>query len=140
MKKEIRFQLSEINAAAQQFVEALSPLHTIAFFGTMGAGKTTFIRSICQVLGVQDVVTSPTFAIINEYHSPSGPVYHFDFYRLRQPEEAMSIGLDEYLQSGRPCLMEWPELIGPYLPDDAIQVTISENADGSRSLEWQDIV
>ncbi len=133
---KIVFDLSELEQAASRFVEELNPMGVLAFHGAMGAGKTTFIRAVCQVLGVQDTVTSPTFAIVNEYSSPQGAVYHFDFYRLRRGQEALDIGLQEYLQSGRPCLMEWPEIVGDFLPDDTVNVDIYENADGSRTVEW----
>ena len=133
---KITFTLSETQAAARQFIQALAPLGTIAFHGPMGAGKTTFIRALCQELAVEDTVTSPTFAIVNEYTTAQGPVYHFDFYRLRQPQEALDIGLEEYLASGRPCLMEWPEMVEPLLPDDTTYVSISENPDGTRTLEF----
>ena len=131
---KIDFDLSDIEQDAHQFVDALRPLGVVAFHGAMGAGKTTFIRAVCRELGVQDTVTSPTFAIINEYSSPQGAVYHFDFYRLRRAQEALDIGLDEYLQSGRPCLMEWPELIRDFLPEETVNVDITENPDGSRTV------
>ena len=133
---KITFTLAETQAAARQFLQAVGQLGVIAFHGAMGAGKTTFIRALCQELGVQDIVTSPTFAIVNEYASARGPVYHFDFYRLHQPQEALDIGLEEYLASGRPCLMEWPQVVEPLLPDDTTNVSISENPDGTRTLEF----
>ena len=133
---KITFTLAETQAAARQFLQAVGQLGVIAFHGAMGGGKTTFIRALCQELGVQDVVTSPTFAIVNEYASARGPVYHFDFYRLHQPQEALDIGLEEYLASGRPCLMEWPQVVEPLLPDDTTNVSISENPDGTRTLEF----
>ena len=133
---KITFTLAETQAAARQVLQAVGQLGVIAFHGAMGDGKTTFIRALCQGLGVQDVVTSPTFAIVNEYASARGPVYHFDFYRLRQPQEALDIGLEEYLASGRPCLMEWPQVVEPLLPDDTTNVSISENPDGTRTLEF----
>ena len=133
---KITFTLAETQAAERQFVQSLGQLGVIAFHGAMGAGKTTFIRALCQELGVEDVVTSPTFAIVNEYSSAQGPVYHFDFYRLRQLQEPLDIGLEEYLMSGYPCLMEWPEIVEPLLPDDTTYVSISENPDGTRTLEF----
>ena len=103
----------------------------------MGTGKTTFISALCDVLGVDDTVNSPTFAIVNEYYSRrwEEPVYHFDFYRLRSLDEARAIGLEDYLSSGHLCLMEWPEVIEPLLPDDTLVVRLTENPDGSRTLE-----
>lgn len=106
-----------------------------AFFGRMGAGKTTFIKAVCQQLGVTDDVTSPTFAIVNEYlDAQSRPIYHFDFYRIKRLEEALGIGLEDYVYSGNVCLMEWPEMIGDLLPDDACLVSIEEQPDGSRVI------
>ena len=101
----------------------------------MGAGKTTFISAVCRVLGVEDEVASPTFTIVNEYLTGDGrPVYHFDFYRIEKISEALDIGYEEYMDSGELCFMEWPEKIEQILPDDALKVCISENADGSRAL------
>ena len=109
----------------------------LAFLAPMGTGKTTFISALCDALGVDDVVNSPTFAIVNEYYSRrwEEPVYHFDFYRLRSLDEARAIGLEDYLSSGHLCLMEWPEVIEPLLPDDTLVVRLTENPDGSRTLE-----
>ena len=104
-----------------------------AFYGQMGAGKTTFIKAVCEAMGVQDVINSPTFAIVNEYLDGKGqPVYHFDFYRLKCASEAYDIGFEDYVYSGHVCFMEWPEVIEPLLPDDVVRVTIEEQADGSR--------
>ena len=112
---------------------------SLAFLAPMGTGKTTFISALCEALGVDDVVNSPTFAIVNEYYSRrwQEPVYHFDFYRLRSLDEARAIGLEDYLSSGHLCLMEWPEVIEPLLPDDTLVVRLTENPDGSRTLEAQ---
>ena len=109
----------------------------VCFLAPMGTGKTTFISALCDALGVDDTVNSPTFAIVNEYYSRrwQEPVYHFDFYRLRSLDEARAIGLEDYLSSGRLCLMEWPEVIEPLLPDDTLVVRLTENPDGSRTLE-----
>ncbi len=98
----------------------------------MGAGKTTFIKAVCEALGVEDVITSPTFAIVNEYETPSSPVYHFDFYRIKRLEEVYDMGYEDYFYSGALCFIEWPELIEELLPADAVRVTISEQADGTR--------
>ena len=109
----------------------------VCFLAPMGTGKTTFISALCEALGVDDTVNSPTFAIVNEYYSRrwEEPVYHFDVYRLRSLDEARAIGLEDYLSSGRLCLMEWPEVIEPLLPDDTLVVRLTENPDGSRTLE-----
>ena len=112
-------------------------LAVFAFHGTMGAGKTTFIRALAGVLGVKDdAVNSPTFSIVNEYMSDRGMVYHFDFYRINTPQEALDFGLYDYLDSGSICLLEWPELVEELLPDDAVRVEITELPDGRRALRF----
>jgi len=131
----IKFQLSTIDDAARQFVEAIGDRTVFAFFGGMGAGKTTFIKAVCQQMGVtEDMVSSPTFAIVNEYEGSRGSIYHFDFYRIRQISEAVNMGFDDYLYSGNLCFIEWPELVEPLLPEDTVRVTIEEQPDGSRIL------
>ena len=106
-----------------------------AFYGKMGAGKTTFIKALCEILGVEDVITSPTFAIINEYTDGNGdPIYHFDFYRIKKLEEVYDMGYEDYFYSGNLCLLEWPELIEDILPENVIKVTIEEQPDGTRKL------
>ena len=131
--------------AAQAFVDSIGDRRIFAFYGSMGAGKTTLIRAICRQLGVTDDVTSPTFAIVNEYRSgilpphlkalSSQPIYHFDFYRIRRAEEIFDIGFEEYIESGNLCLMEWPELVEQYLPEDIVPVKITEQPDGARLIE-----
>jgi len=134
---EIKIQdLSDISAAARQFITAIGDKRLIAFYGRMGAGKTTFIKAICEELGVSDVITSPTFAIVNEYGSPAGSIYHFDFYRIKRIEEVYDLGYEDYFYSGCLCLMEWPELIEDLLPDEALRVTIEEQEDGSRIVRF----
>ena len=129
--------LDEINTVAKEFVNALGNRTVVAFYGKMGVGKTTFIKAVCEELGVTDVINSPTFAIVNEYLSGEGqPVYHFDFYRIRRSEEVLDIGFYEYIDSGCLCLMEWPELIENLLPEETVRVNITENADGSRTLTF----
>lgn len=122
--------------AAREFLEALADRRLVAFFAPMGAGKTTFITAVCKVLGVrEDAVSSPTFAIVNEYRTASGePIYHFDFYRIEKLEEALDIGLYDYLDSGALCLIEWPENIGPLLGEEALNVSIEVEPDGGRTL------
>ena len=105
----------------------------------MGAGKTTFTTAICHRLGVEDTVCSPTFTILNEYVTGHGePVYHFDFYRIKDLREAVDIGVDDYFYSGNLCLIEWPENIGPLLPEETLSVHITVNPDLSRTVEWED--
>ena len=122
-------------AAAKQFLNAIGEAKLLAFYGAMGVGKTTFVKAICDALGVQDVVNSPTFAIVNEYTDAQGEaVYHFDFYRIKKQAELFDLGFDNYLDSGCFCLMEWPELIEEILPEETICVRIEEIADGKRLL------
>jgi tRNA threonylcarbamoyladenosine biosynthesis protein TsaE len=132
---EIKIQdLAHINEAAKAFVENIGDHTVFAFYGKMGAGKTTFIKAICEELGVEDVITSPTFAIVNEYTAQGEPVYHFDFYRIKKIEEVYDMGFEDYFYSGALCLIEWPELIEEVLPEDAVKVTIEEKEDGSRAV------
>jgi len=119
--------------AAQQFIDHMGDARVFAFYGNMGAGKTTFIKALCECLGVTDTVTSPTFAIVNEYEGHQ-PVYHFDFYRIRRVEEAYDLGFEEYCYSGHLCFIEWPELIEDLLPEDTVRVTIETLTDGSRRI------
>lgn len=134
----INFQQQTIREAARQFLDAIGNRRVVAFYGGMGAGKTTFVKAICHELGVtDDIVTSPTFAIVNEYEGSDGPIYHFDFYRVKSLSEARDMGCDDYFYSGNLCLIEWPELVGPLLPEDAVCVTIEEQPDGSRTLVFE---
>ncbi len=128
--------LEEIEDAARQFVEAMGDNTVFAFYGKMGAGKTTFIKEVCKLLGVTDNITSPTFAIVNEYRSDIAGelIYHFDFYRIKKLEEVYDLGYEDYFYSGAVCFIEWPELIEELLPGNTIKVTIEEEADGARVL------
>lgn len=139
MKIEIS-TLHNIRSAAQAFLEATDVNRVFAFYGKMGAGKTTFIKALCEELGVEDVVNSPTFAIVNEYYSTQldGPIFHFDFYRIKRIEEAFDIGTDDYFYSGAPCFIEWPELIEDILPEETVRVSIEEQPDGTRTIEFED--
>lgn len=129
----------DLDRAAGEFLQQIGDHKLIAFYAPMGAGKTTFTTALCKRLGVEDPVCSPTFTIINEYLSSDGEsIYHFDFYRITKNEEAIDIGLDDYLYSGNLCLMEWPENIEDLLPEETLKVHIQVNPDQSRRLTWQD--
>ena len=133
--------IDSIAAAARTFTTAIGEHRVFAFYGQMGAGKTTFIKAVCEQMGVSDVITSPTFA--NEYQTdkPYGSdgqtiVYHFDFYRIKKIEEVYDMGFEDYFYSGRLCFIEWPELVEDVLPEDAVRVTIDVRPDGSREITF----
>lgn len=128
--------LDHIQEAAHEFIGQMGDDTVFAFYGKMGAGKTTFIKALCKLLGVEDEVNSPTFAIINEYRSETTAelIYHFDFYRIKKLEEVYDLGYEDYFYSGALCFIEWPELVEELLPLDAKKVTITENSDGSRTI------
>lgn len=129
--------LDHIQQAAQEFIKNMGKGRVFAFYGKMGAGKTTFIKAICEVLGVEDVITSPTFSLVNEYTAGDGSsIYHFDFYRIKKIEEVYDMGYEDYFDSGNLCFLEWPELIEDLLPEDATKVTITVQDDGSRVVEF----
>ena len=152
--------IDTIRETAREFISQIGDHRVFAFYGKMGAGKTTFVKAICEELGVEDVITSPTFAIVNEYSLPPSPshwrgspdaqkaspnggrlegsLYHFDFYRIKKLEEVYDMGYEEYFYSGALCFIEWPELIEPLLPDDAVRVTIEEQPDGTRTVSIQE--
>ena len=132
-----------LQQAAREFIRHIGQSRVFALYGKMGAGKTTFIKAVCQELGVTDVVTSPTFAIVNEYTPstslltpPPSKIFHFDFYRIKKLEEVYDMGYEDYFYSGELCFIEWPELIEQLLPDDAVSVVIEVNADGTRSIKF----
>jgi tRNA threonylcarbamoyladenosine biosynthesis protein TsaE len=129
--------LDHIEEAAREFISQMGDDTVFAFYGKMGAGKTTFIKALCKLLGVEDEVNSPTFAIINEYRSQTTAelIYHFDFYRIKKLEEVYDLGYEDYFYSGALCFIEWPELVEELLPTDAKKITITENSDGSRTIE-----
>ena len=132
---ELKIQnIEQLPEVVGKFIETMDDRTVYAFRGEMGAGKTTFIKAVCEQLGVKDAVTSPTFAIVNEYASDFGPVYHFDFYRIKNLGEVMDLGFDDYAYSGNFCLMEWPELIEDLLPDNTVNVHIAETSNGMRTV------
>lgn len=128
--------LDEINSVAAKFLDFVGDKTIFALYGPMGVGKTTFVKAIASCLGVMDDVSSPTFAIVNEYETNKGEVlYHFDFYRVNKISEALDFGYEEYFFSGRRCFIEWPEKIDELLPEDIVNCYFSELVDGRRELE-----
>lgn len=133
--KEIICTLGNLDAAAAEFLEVVGDNRLIAFCGHLGAGKTTFIKALCDRLGVSDNVCSPTFTIVNEYRAASGePVFHFDFYRIYSLREAQDLGLEEYFYSGCFCFMEWPEKIAGLLPEETVEVRIEPLDETTRKI------
>ena len=134
---EIKIEnIGGISAAAQEFIAQMGENRIYAFYGSMGAGKTTFVKALCEAMGVTDTVNSPTFAIVNEYNTPSGrSIYHFDFYRIRRISEVYDMGYEDYFYGDGICFIEWPELIEDLLPEGTVRVTIEELVDGSRVLK-----
>lgn len=127
--------LDTIHETAKQFIEQIGERKVFAFNGNMGAGKTTFIKAICDVFGVQETVNSPTFSIVNEYETADGRIiYHFDCYRINKIQEALDLGAEEYLYSGNLCFIEWAENIAPLLPDSLVNVDIEEVESGKRKI------
>ncbi|MCL2649968.1 MAG: tRNA (adenosine(37)-N6)-threonylcarbamoyltransferase complex ATPase subunit type 1 TsaE [Candidatus Azobacteroides sp.] len=128
--------LAAIRQSSQEFIRLMGDNTVFAFKGNMGAGKTTFIKAVCEELGVSDVINSPTFAIINEYRSDTTAelIYHFDFYRIKNIREANDLGAEDYFYSGALCFIEWPEKVEELLPSDTVFVAIEELSDGSRLI------
>ena len=140
---EIKIEnLEKIREAAREFVANIGESTVFAFYGKMGAGKTTFIKAVCEELGVEDVITSPTFAIVNEYRSETSGelIYHFDFYRVKKIEEVYDMGFEDYFYSGALCFIEWPELCEEVLPEDTVKVTIDETPDSSRLISFSPVI
>lgn len=127
--------IQELPIAAASLLPIIKEAAVVAFYGKMGAGKTTLIKELCKQLGVVDVVNSPTFSLVNEYRTENGDsIYHFDFYRINKLGEVYDFGYEEYFYSGNLCLIEWPELIETLLPEDTLKLRIVENADGTRTV------
>jgi tRNA threonylcarbamoyladenosine biosynthesis protein TsaE len=132
--------LAALPEAAKAFIAAMDQSTVFAFRGEMGAGKTTFIKAICEALGVEDTINSPTFAIVNEYRSATAElIYHFDCYRIKQIEEALDFGFEDYMDSGALCFIEWPENVEELLPGDTINVFIRVQENGSRVVTTEPI-
>lgn len=134
--KEINVNgLGDLPDAAEEILAALDRRNVVALYGPMGAGKTTLVREICTLLGSEDTVTSPTFALINRYNSAEGnAIFHFDFYRIERQEEAFDMGYEEYFYSDGLCLVEWPEKVEELLPDDVMKVTITPTSNTRRVI------
>ena len=127
--------LKTINQTAREFIDQIDDHTVFAFNGKMGAGKTTFIKAICETMGVKETVNSPTFSIVNEYEAADGRIiYHFDCYRINKIQEALDLGAEEYLYSGNLCFIEWSENIAPILPDSLVNVDIEEMENGNRNV------
>lgn len=125
-----------LSKTAKMLLDSFPEGRVFAFYGTMGAGKTTFIKALCQELGSSDYVTSPSFALINEYTTATGElIYHFDFYRIKKIEEAFDLGYEDYIYSGNYCFIEWPEMIESLLPEGIIEVRIDEAENGIRLIQ-----
>lgn len=132
--------LQTLNRAAEEFVSLIGPARIIAISGEMGAGKTTFIQALCRVLGVSQIVNSPTFSLVNEYFTLEGEsVYHFDLYRIENPEELFDIGYEDYLYSGAYCFIEWPEKASALIPEEALHVDIEVLEDEKRKIVIGDL-
>ena len=130
--------LEDINSVAKQFIELVGERRVFAMYGPMGVGKTTFVKAVCEELGVDDTINSPTFAIVNEYRTPEDKVvYHFDFYRIEDVQEAYDFGYEDYFYSKAMCFIEWPERIESILPSDVVNLNFTEEEDGRRIIHVQ---
>lgn len=124
-----------LEEAASKILEICGSHRIFAIYGSMGAGKTTLVKAICSALGSDDIINSPTFSIVNEYDSPVGPIFHFDFYRIKGINEVYDIGFEEYIDSGNYCLMEWPELIEPLIPENTVSLHITVDGPLERTIK-----
>jgi tRNA threonylcarbamoyladenosine biosynthesis protein TsaE len=134
---EVNFTLEQIQETAAKFLADAANYKVFAFYGEMGAGKTTFIHALCDAMGVNDIVTSPTFSIINQYQTADEQtIYHMDLYRIKDENEAIHTGIEDCLYSGNICLVEWPEKAAGIFPDDAVHITIISVNDNTRKLKY----
>jgi len=131
--------LTELTSVAKALISFAGEEQIFIFEGEMGAGKTTFIKAFCRELGVSDVVSSPTFSLVNEYEAQGSVIYHFDFYRIKNLQEAYDIGYEEYFYSGNICLVEWPERITEILPEHYISVQITAGSPDQRTFSFSKI-
>jgi tRNA threonylcarbamoyladenosine biosynthesis protein TsaE len=136
---QFQYQLEDIRTISNQVLSAAGAQKIFLFHGEMGAGKTTLIKAICNALGTDENISSPTFSIVNEYLIPKGKIYHFDFYRLKNPTEALDMGYEEYFYSGEYCFIEWPEMIGGLLPDHYLDISIKILTDTQREIDISSI-
>ena len=135
METLILKSLSDLNVVADKFLRLMRDQKVFAFFGPMGVGKKTFIKALCNELGVVEIVTSPTFALVNEYQTNQGDViFHFDFYRIEKLEEVFDFGYEDYFFSGNYCFIEWPDKVAEILPENVVYVQMIENSDGTRTI------
>ena len=135
MESLVLKSLSDLNIVAEKFLRLMKDQKVFAFFGPMGVGKTTFIKALCNELGVVEIVTSPTFALVNEYQTNKGDeIYHFYFYRIEKIEEVYDFGYEDYFFSGNYCFIEWPDKIAEILPENVVFVQMVENEDSSRTI------
>lgn len=134
---EITYELAELPKVAEKIIRHTN-VTVFLFYGKMGVGKTTLIKEICRQLQVEDLTSSPSFGIVNEYHSPQGPIYHFDFYRINNPDEAVDLGVDEYLYSGNKIFIEWPEKIQDLLPEEALKIYLEKDETGLRKIRFSE--
>lgn len=137
MKEVVCQDIGNLRAIGEEILQAFPDERIFAFYGSMGAGKTTLIKALCSILGVPDMVNSPTFALIHEYRSVSGiPVFHFDFYRISSIREVFDFGYEEYFYGGAYCMLEWPEKVKELLPDHFVYIRIEEIPGGARKITY----
>jgi len=134
---ELIYSLDDIETAAKEFIKFTNGYSVVAFHGNLGAGKTTFIKAVCNKLGVEEKVSSPTFSIINQYTTGKGSVFHIDLYRIKDIEEAIDAGVEECIYSGEMCFIEWPEKVFSILPDDTVNVFIEPIDNSKRKLLYK---